>query len=57
MGGLHGYATGHVSVTQRHQAISLVLLLNRSPWLDDLSWLLSDHMSRRAAPSHWRETS
>lgn len=33
-----GYATGHLSMKQRHQAIALLLLLNRSPWLDHLSW-------------------
>jgi hypothetical protein len=34
----NGYSAGRVSMRQRHQAIALVLLLNHSPWLDDLSW-------------------
>ena len=33
----NGYSPGHESIRQRHQAIAFVLLLNRSPWLDDLS--------------------
>lgn len=46
-----GYATGHSSIKQRHQAISLLLLLNRSPWLDDVS---EDVVERAAAmaPAH-----
>jgi hypothetical protein len=32
-----GYATGHNSIKQRHQALSFALLLNRTPWLDALS--------------------
>ena len=46
-----GYATGHAAIKQRHQAISLILLLNRSPWLEDLSW---DVVERAAtmAPVH-----
>jgi hypothetical protein len=43
-----GYAAGHVSVKQRHQAISLVLLLNRSPRLDDLSWSVVDRAAATA---------
>ncbi len=31
-----GYATGHTSLKQRHQAIAVLLLLNRSPWLEHL---------------------
>ena len=46
-----GYATGHVSVKQRHQAISFVLLVNRSPWLDDLSWEAVDRAAAMA-PAH-----
>ena len=37
-----GYAIGHNSIKQRHQAISFLLLLNRSPWLDALSWEVVD---------------
>jgi hypothetical protein len=46
-----GYAIGHNSIKQRHQAISFLLLLNRSPWLDDLS---GDVVDRAAAsmPDH-----
>jgi len=46
-----GYATGHVSIKQRHQAIAFALLLNRSPWLDDLSWDAIDRAAR-AMPAH-----
>jgi hypothetical protein len=38
----NGYSSGHLSVKQRHQAIAFVLLLNHSPWLDDLSWTALD---------------
>ena len=34
----NGYSSGHLSIKQRHQALAFVLLLNHSPWLDDLSW-------------------
>jgi len=34
----NGYSRGLVSMKKRHQAIAFVLLLNHSPWLDDLSW-------------------
>jgi hypothetical protein len=34
----NGYSSGHLSVKQRHQALAFILLLNHSPWLDDLSW-------------------
>ena len=34
----NGYSSGHLSVKQRHQALAFVLLVNHSPWLDDLSW-------------------
>ena len=33
-----GYATGQLSLKQRRQVIAFLLLLNRCPWLDDLSW-------------------
>jgi hypothetical protein len=49
-----GYATGHSSLKQRHQAIAFVLLLNRSPWLDDLSW---EAIDRAAAMALVRATS
>src|SRR5260370_1884487 len=38
----NGYSTGLVSVKQRHQAIAFVLLLNRRPRLDHLSWAALD---------------
>jgi hypothetical protein len=44
----NGYSTGLVSVKQRQQAIAFVLLLNRSPWLDDLSWAALDRAASRA---------
>jgi hypothetical protein len=46
-----GYAIGHNSIKQRHQAISFVLLLNRSPWLDDLSWKAIDRAAA-SMPGH-----
>ncbi|MGH2370444.1 MAG: hypothetical protein ACRDI2_19895, partial [Chloroflexota bacterium] len=46
-----GYATGHGSMKQRHQALSFVLLLNRSPWLADLSWEGVDRAAGMA-PAH-----
>ena len=45
-----GYATGHSSLKQRHQAIALLLLLNRSPWLDQLSWQVLDRAAEMALP-------
>ena len=44
-----GYASGHVSVKQRHQALAFVLLLNHSPWLDDLSWAALEHAASLAS--------
>jgi len=38
----NGYSSGHLSVKQRHQALAFILLLNHSPWLDDLSWAALD---------------
>jgi hypothetical protein len=49
-----GYARGHNSIKQRHQAISFLLLLNRSPWLDDLS---PDVVERAAAMAPARASS
>jgi integrase len=50
-----GYASGHGSIKQRHQALGFVLLLSRSPWLDDLCWAVLEHAaaiaSARAASS------
>jgi hypothetical protein len=43
-----GYATGHLSVKQRHQAVAFALLLNRSPRLDDLSWGALDRAAAAA---------
>ena len=37
-----GYATGQQSLKLRHQAIVVLLLLNRSPWLDGFSLELID---------------
>src|SRR2546425_2744715 len=33
----------------RHQALAFVLLLNRSPWLNDLSWAALDHAASMAS--------
>ncbi len=48
-----GYATGRGSMKQRHQALSFLLLVNRSPSLEDLSWDVMDRAAtmapRRAA--------
>jgi len=44
----NGYSSGHLSMKQRHQAIAFVLLLNHSPWLDDLSWAALDRASSAA---------
>ena len=38
----NGYSSGHLSVKQRHQALAFILLLNHSPWLDDLCWAALD---------------
>jgi hypothetical protein len=46
-----GYAIGHNSIKQRHQAISFLLLLNRSPWLDDLSGEVVDRAAA-SMPDH-----
>jgi hypothetical protein len=45
-----GYATGHGSMKQRHQAIAVLLLLNRSPWLAQLSWTVVDRVADLAFP-------
>jgi hypothetical protein len=45
----NGYSTGLISIKQRHQAIAFVLLLNRSPWLDDLSWNALEHAASNAS--------
>ena len=47
----NGYSSGHLSVKQRHQAIAFVLLLNHSPWLDDLSWAAL-HRAASMATAH-----
>ena len=44
-----GYASGHVSVKQRHQALAFLLLLNRSPWLDDLCWAALERAASTAS--------
>ena len=46
----NGYATGHGSMKQRHQAIAVLLLLNRSPWLAQLSWAVVDRAADLAFP-------
>src|SRR3979490_2557278 len=38
----NAYPSGHLSVKQRHQPLAFILLLNHSPWLDDLSWAALD---------------
>jgi len=45
-----GYATGHVSLKQRHQAIAVLLLLSRSPWLEHLSWASLERAEALAFP-------
>src|SRR5262245_52922433 len=45
----NGYSSGHESIRHRHQAIAFVLLLNRSPWLDDLSWSALQHAASMAS--------
>lgn len=49
-----GYASGHSSMKQRHQALAFVLLLSRSPFLEDLSW---DVLDRAATMAPRRATS
>jgi len=44
-----GYASGHVSIKQRHQALAFLLLLNRSPWLDDLCWAALERAASMAS--------
>ena len=44
-----GYASGHVSVKQRHQALAFLLLLNRSPWLEDLCWAALERAASMAS--------
>lgn len=46
----NGYSSGHLSVKQRHQALAFVLLLNHSPWLDELSWAALDRAASMAIP-------
>jgi hypothetical protein len=45
-----GYATGHSSLKQRHQAISFLLLLNRSPCLEHLCWEMVERAQEMAFP-------
>jgi len=45
-----GYATGHASLKQRHQALALLLLLNRCPWLEQLTWDVVDRAATMAFP-------
>jgi hypothetical protein len=46
----NGYSLGHESMRHRHQAIiAFVLLLNHSPWLEDLSWAALDHAASMAS--------
>ena len=45
----NGYSSGRESIRHRHQAIAFVLLLNRSPWLDDLSWSALHHATSMAS--------
>jgi len=46
-----GYATGLLSMKQRHQAIALLLLLQRRPWLDELTWPVLERAAAQA-PAH-----
>ncbi len=46
----NGYSSGHLSVKQRHQAIAFVLLINRSPLLEDLTWAALDRAASIAIP-------
>jgi len=43
-----GYATGHGSMKQRHQALAFLLLVNRSPCLEELSWEAVDRAATLA---------
>jgi hypothetical protein len=43
-------ATLRVTVKQRHQALAFLLLLNRSPWLDDLDWATLERAAATASP-------
>ena len=45
-----GYATGHGSIKRRHQALAFLLLLNRSPLLEHLSWEVVDRAAAMAPP-------
>lgn len=45
-----GYATRHSSIKQRHQALAFLLLLHRSPWLDDLCWEVVERAAAMAPP-------
>src|SRR5438094_3274549 len=45
----NGYSSGRESIRHRHQAIAFVLLLNRSPWLDDLSWAALERAASMAS--------
>jgi len=45
----NGYSSAHESMRHRHQAIAFVLLLNHSPWLEDLSWAALDHAASMAS--------
>src|SRR2546430_11731830 len=44
-----GYASGHVSVKQRHRALAFLLLLNCSPWLEDLCWAALERAASTAS--------
>lgn len=46
-----GYAAGRQSLKQRYQAVSFLLLLNRSPWLEDLTPPVVDR-AIEMAPTH-----
>jgi hypothetical protein len=46
----NGYSSGRVSIKKRHQAIAFVLLLNRSPWLDDLAWPALEYAASMGSP-------
>jgi len=46
-----GYATGHGSLKQRHQAISVLLLLNHSPWIEHLAWDVVERAEALALPA------
>jgi len=46
-----GYATGQQSLKQRYQAVSFLLLVYRSPWLEDLTPTAVDR-ANEMAPEH-----